>query len=99
MLKKNIKRLVAAMLLMCFMVVMGGCDIETTNELLDMYTFRNYSSYEVTLIIHEGTRTISRGGSVTGQLPKGTTMDDVYYSPANLVSVTQAGRIFTFNNW
>jgi hypothetical protein len=80
-------------LLLVSIFVLAGCDLEK------LYTCNNRSSHTVTVTDSSGNGVvISPGSSKSIYLLGDTTLDDIYYTPANLVSVSLSGQTITFRD-
>jgi ABC-type Fe3+-hydroxamate transport system substrate-binding protein len=80
-------------LLLVSIFVLAGCESEK------LYTCNNRSSYSVTVTDSSGNGVvISPGSSQSIYLLGDTTLNDIYYTPADLVSVSLSGQIITFRD-
>jgi len=79
--------------LMFIAFVITSCDLEK------LYTCNNRSSYSVTVTDSKGSGiVIPSGGTKSIYLVDNATLYDIYYSPADLVSVSVIGQTITFRD-
>jgi len=76
----------------------GSGSSSSANNMVVTYQFNNYSSYDVTLSDSTGRLTVPRGRSAEGRFSKAVSISDVYFEPADNVSVTLYGTTFAFRD-
>lgn len=85
--------LVPCFTILIFAFLFSGCDSEK------LYTCNNRSSHSVTITDSNGSGiVIPAGGSKSIYLVNNVTLNDIYYSPSNLVSVFISGQTITFRD-
>jgi hypothetical protein len=95
--KKNI---LIGLLVLAIGLFLVGCD-EIVDEIAKSYFgFNNYSSQAVTVSVAGGgsSFTLAPNQSQNVYLAENVTINDIIYSPANLVSVSRTGNAFYFRD-
>jgi len=91
--KNRILTGVLGILLLTLVILTVSCEEEK------LFTCNNRSSYTVTVTNANGDGvSIAPGSSKSIYLLGDTTLNDIYYSPADLVSVSLSGQTITFRD-
>jgi ABC-type Fe3+-hydroxamate transport system substrate-binding protein len=91
--KSRILTGILGMLILTLAILTVSCEEEK------LFTCNNRSSYTVTVTNANGDGiTIAPGSTKSIYLLGDTTLNDIYYSPANLVSVSLSGQTITFRD-